>query len=330
MEKINKPRVFLSHSSKDKKFIKKVYEDLRICKIEPWLDEFEIRDGKPFLKVIFEDGIPTCDIVIVYITENSIVSDFVKKEIDSALIKELNDKNVRILPYVEKEELRKKLRIDLQTLQIREWNKRNYNKILPGIISEIWMSYIEQKSVSLLLPIINEKLKLQLELEKIQNEQATPFTKSEIKEFEYLFSLFNRNVELEVNLEERRANILIETKRTIHYDINIIELLIVLLKESFINRDSISMSSNFDLSVNMILYSHIHPLIKEILKKNKWEIGNIALKYFPYLELRAAKLITTVKDNITFLDKMYRFYHWLGYKNLLVKKIKFKLKSEKK
>ena len=67
--KFNKPRVFLSHSKKDERFIGKLHEDLRKCQIEPWLDTEEIRDGKSWLKVIFEDGIPTCDAVIVYFSE---------------------------------------------------------------------------------------------------------------------------------------------------------------------------------------------------------------------------------------------------------------------
>ena len=34
----NKPRVFLSHSNKDKEFIHRLYEDLSLCQIEPWRD----------------------------------------------------------------------------------------------------------------------------------------------------------------------------------------------------------------------------------------------------------------------------------------------------
>ena len=83
MEKRNKPKVFLSHSCLDKPFIERLANDLRKCQIEPWLDSEEIRDGKPWLKVIFEDGMPTCDCVIVYLSENSLNSKMVQKEIDA-------------------------------------------------------------------------------------------------------------------------------------------------------------------------------------------------------------------------------------------------------
>ena len=65
MDRINKPRAFLSHSKKDKYFIEKLAADLRKCQIDYWLDTEEIRAGKSWLKMIFEDGIPTCDFIDV-------------------------------------------------------------------------------------------------------------------------------------------------------------------------------------------------------------------------------------------------------------------------
>lgn len=106
MDKRNKPRVFLSHSKKDEKFIKQLYCDLLAAKIDAWLDSEEIRDGKPWLKVIFEDGLPTCDVVIVYFTENSILSKMVSKQIDVALIESMNENNIALLPYVSYSEIR--------------------------------------------------------------------------------------------------------------------------------------------------------------------------------------------------------------------------------
>src|ERR1044072_8093690 len=138
------PWVFLSHSKLDVDFISKLASDLRRCQIEPWLDTEEIRDGKPWLKVIFEDGIPTCDVVVVYLTESSIRSKMVAKEIDAALIEQLADRGISFLPYVNSAELRNKIRGDIRSLQCREWNSQNYNEILPGVIAEIWRSFLER------------------------------------------------------------------------------------------------------------------------------------------------------------------------------------------
>ena len=46
----NRPRVFLSHSKADVTFISQLYEDLRHCQIDPWLDSIDIRHGEPWLE----------------------------------------------------------------------------------------------------------------------------------------------------------------------------------------------------------------------------------------------------------------------------------------
>ena len=330
MERLNKPRVFLSHSSKDKKFVNKIYGDLIRCKTSPWLDEFEIRVGKSFMKVIFEEGIATCDIIIVYITENSIKSRFVDKEIDAALIQELEHNNVTILLYLEKEEIRKKLRLDLRTLQSKVWNDKNYSTTLPEVLSEIWLSYLEKSYQVALLPIKNEKLELELELEKIRNDLSSPFSKAEVAEFEYLFTLFNKNFTIEVDFGEDQSTLVPYTVQTDTYDLNIIDLLIVLLKEGFRRNDGISISNSLHFSVNMILYDRLYKELTTKLKKNKLRIENILMKDYPYLELKASKLINIEKEIIIFLDKVFRFYHWLKYKGMIKEKLIFKNTSGKK
>src|SRR5688572_8847985 len=103
---LNKPKVFLSHSKRDIDFIRRLDSDLRLCNIETWLDEVDIPHGKSWQDSIFEYGIPTCDAIIAYLTENSIESPVVRKEIDVALLQTLRDSNIAFLPYVNKSELR--------------------------------------------------------------------------------------------------------------------------------------------------------------------------------------------------------------------------------
>jgi hypothetical protein len=43
--------------------------------IDDWIDTEDIRDGRPWLNEIFEHGIPTCDAILVYLTENSLKSN---------------------------------------------------------------------------------------------------------------------------------------------------------------------------------------------------------------------------------------------------------------
>ena len=143
-ERVNKPRAFISYSSKDSVFIQRIENDLRNCQIEPWRDRKEIRDGKPWLDSIFEEGLPTCDVVIAYFTPNSLNSNMVAKEVDAAQIRLLADKGISFLPYVDCSETRDGLRLDLKTLHCRVWNPENYNEVLPTVVAEVWRSYLER------------------------------------------------------------------------------------------------------------------------------------------------------------------------------------------
>src|SRR5689334_10164437 len=140
-ETINRPKVFLSHSRKNSDFIDRLAADLRKYEINPWVDREQIRHGKSWQDAIFQFGLPTCDAVLVYLTEISIQSQMVKKEIDVALIQTLRDNNVAFLPYVSDEKLRDELRPDIQALQVLEWNDKNYQSLLPAVVAEIWKSY---------------------------------------------------------------------------------------------------------------------------------------------------------------------------------------------
>ena len=142
--RINKPRVFLSHASKDKPFIERIARDLRRCHIEYWLDKEQIRVGRSWLKGIFQDGLPTCDAVFVYLTEDALRSKMVEKELDVASVQQLEQRGVALLPYVSNPDVRRQLRSDLQALQCKEWNAENYDEMLPEVVAEIWHSYLER------------------------------------------------------------------------------------------------------------------------------------------------------------------------------------------
>jgi len=201
VNKINKPSVFLSHSKKDEDFIKNLANDLRKCQIEPWLDTEELRHGKPWLKMIFEDGIPTCDVIIVYLTKNSINSKMVKKEIDAALIEQIADSEIAFLPYVSNALLRKNLRSDLRSLQCAEWNNKNYYQVLPIVVSEIWHSYLERKINTATLNEKNKRLELEVRLMEIQEKyQSSTFTPSENVDFQHIYKMLNKDFDASFDL----------------------------------------------------------------------------------------------------------------------------------
>ncbi|MGO9116848.1 MAG: toll/interleukin-1 receptor domain-containing protein [Desulfomonilaceae bacterium] len=191
--RFNKPRVFLSHSKADEKFIRRLYADLKKCQIEPWLDSEDIRHGKPWLDAIFEEGIPTCDCVIVYFSETSLDSAMVKKEIDVGILAQLKESHVAFLPYVSSAEIRQKLRPDIQALQAPVWNGKNYSSLLPRVVAEIWRSFLERTVSDAVRAEKLRRVESELQLEKMKHSaQGGIFTESENRDFEYIQKQLDR------------------------------------------------------------------------------------------------------------------------------------------
>lgn len=188
-ERINKPRAFLSHARKDVSFIEKIERDLRRCQIDSWRDLNEIRDSESWQDAIFAEGLPICDVVLIYYTGNSIDSQMVSKEADAALLRQLSDKGVGFLPYVDSDKTRDNLRLDIKALQCRVWNDENYDEILPSVVAEIWRCYMERSIGIAIAQEKNRRLGSELELERLKSGMiASIFTPHEESEFNYIYS----------------------------------------------------------------------------------------------------------------------------------------------
>jgi hypothetical protein len=191
-DRIIKPRVFLSHSKHDKTFIHSVSNNLRKCQVESWLDEVDIRTGTPWLESIFQDGIPTCDSMFVYLTDSSIESQMVKKELDVGIIQKLKDKHVALLPYVSYEDLRSKLRPDIQALQVPVFNDDNFHEVFPRLVAEIWRSFTERMIHVAVQDEQNARLKAELEVQRLSKGQdQSVFSPAESTDFKYIYDHFN-------------------------------------------------------------------------------------------------------------------------------------------
>ena len=82
--------IFLSHSSRDKEFARKLYGDLRSLKIKCWLDEKELLPGDSILGQI-DTGIKLWDRLLLVCSRNSLAPTtgwWVEQELERALAKE--------------------------------------------------------------------------------------------------------------------------------------------------------------------------------------------------------------------------------------------------
>lgn len=88
---------FISHSSKDKPFVRKLAADLTAAGVSIWLDEQRIRVGDSIPDQIAQ-GLAESDIFLIALSDNSISSEWVKRELNNALVTEIARRKVKILP----------------------------------------------------------------------------------------------------------------------------------------------------------------------------------------------------------------------------------------
>jgi hypothetical protein len=88
---------FLSHSSTDKAFIRQLAADLTANGIGVWLDEQRIRVGDSIPEKIAQ-GLAESDYFLIGMSQKSSESAWVQKELNNALMSEVQRRKVHILP----------------------------------------------------------------------------------------------------------------------------------------------------------------------------------------------------------------------------------------
>jgi len=91
--------IFISHSSKDKKFAKWLGADLKDAGHSPWLDEWSIKVGESIPKKV-QSGIKESDFMIVILSKNSENSRWFENEWQTKYFNELESGMVQILPVL--------------------------------------------------------------------------------------------------------------------------------------------------------------------------------------------------------------------------------------
>jgi hypothetical protein len=92
-------RVFLSHSSKDKWFVRRIATDLKRAGVIPWVDEWQIRAGESIPQKV-SDGIKDSDCIIVVLSKNAIESKWVEREWQTKYWDEIQRDRVLVIPVL--------------------------------------------------------------------------------------------------------------------------------------------------------------------------------------------------------------------------------------
>ena len=71
-----RPRVFISHSSKDKAFVETLVEKLQEAGVETWFDTQQLQPGDSIVQGI-QDGLTDSDYLVLVLSRNPAVSESV-------------------------------------------------------------------------------------------------------------------------------------------------------------------------------------------------------------------------------------------------------------
>jgi hypothetical protein len=91
--------VFISYSSKDSEFVQKLSLSLVQKRIHVWLDKWEMQPGDSLIDKI-QGGLTDSSFLLVVLSNNSVNSEWCKKELNSGLMRELEEKKVVVIPIL--------------------------------------------------------------------------------------------------------------------------------------------------------------------------------------------------------------------------------------
>lgn len=96
-------KVFISYNNADRLFVKRLAGDLKKAGFSVWWDEWEIKVGDSIIKKVSE-GITTSAYLIIVLSPTSVISSWVQREVNSALMEQLaKEREITILPVLLKD-----------------------------------------------------------------------------------------------------------------------------------------------------------------------------------------------------------------------------------
>lgn len=96
------PRVFLSHSHQDQRFVRSLGSRLKENGVKVWIDEGEILHGESLIEKLAA-AIDRVDLVLAVISPASVESEWVKKELAIAMTQEIKKRRVKVIPILRRD-----------------------------------------------------------------------------------------------------------------------------------------------------------------------------------------------------------------------------------
>jgi hypothetical protein len=167
-----KKSIFLSHNRADRPVVNRVFGELGKRGIKCWFDEAEILPGDSLIGKI-STGIAGMDYLLCFISEDSIKSEWVMREIRIALTLEIEGRRVRVVPAmigsVRREQFPPEL-LDKYYLDFRP--SGSFEKAIHELLMLLDESYAN--SVSSLVEILDRPDEMRTHLETILTASGFP------------------------------------------------------------------------------------------------------------------------------------------------------------
>jgi acyl-coenzyme A thioesterase PaaI-like protein len=93
------PRVFVSHSSADKDFVRVLVGELKDAGVDVWFDEQQLKPGDSIVAGV-SAGLTDSDYLLIVLSENSVNSKWVTAELNAAMMHQLSDGGTTVIPVV--------------------------------------------------------------------------------------------------------------------------------------------------------------------------------------------------------------------------------------
>jgi hypothetical protein len=94
------PKAFVSHATLDQdRFVRGFAERLQANGVDTWYSGWSLADGDSLVEKIFDEGIGEADTVIVVLSLNSISSNWVRAELNVAIVRMIS-KRCRLIPVI--------------------------------------------------------------------------------------------------------------------------------------------------------------------------------------------------------------------------------------
>jgi hypothetical protein len=144
--------IFLCHSSKDKEFARRLSVDLESRGVKVWIDEAELKPGDSLIGKL-EAAIDAVDYLGIILSEHSVSSEWVLKELRMAMHREISGKRVVVVPILYRDckvpgFLRDKIYVDVRP-------DIDYDKGVSEILRRIQHDVEEEIGTNELFEVVN-------------------------------------------------------------------------------------------------------------------------------------------------------------------------------